>query len=421
MEKRRSWSYENKLVTIFFFAIGFVFFDRLAINYLVPFIQKDFTLTNTQIGLIGSALAITWAISGPLGGYLSDRVKSKKMVLAIFIFAFSLVSLLQGFAASFVMLLVLRLAMGLLEGPITPITQSILAVESSPARRGFNMGFTMNTGNAVFGSFLAPLIIVGLAKAFDWRMAFYLTIIPGLILAFFILKSVRNPKKGADEAILTVDSNEKVSFKDVMKHRNIWLSVIIFSCFMIYVMAFNIFGPTILVHYKHLSSGTMSIVMAAFGVGFAIFGIIVPAISDRIGRKPTSLIFGVLSIFTPLAVLYLNSVGLMVILVFIFASGMGVGALFMSVIPIESVPRKYAGVAVGLTIGIGEIFGGVLNPILSGMAADAWGLTAPLWISSGGGLLAFIFSLFIKETAPVKVLVHKEINVSEIDPVITDL
>src|SRR5213595_488801 len=166
MEKRRLWSYENKLVTIFFFSIGFVFFDRLAINYLVPFIQKDFSLSNTQIGLIGSALAITWAISGPLGGFLSDRVKSKKMVLAIFIIAFSVVSLLQGFAASFVMLLVLRLVMGLLEGPITPITQSILAVESSPSCRGFNMGFTMNTGNAVFGSFLAPLIIVGLANAF---------------------------------------------------------------------------------------------------------------------------------------------------------------------------------------------------------------------------------------------------------------
>ena len=50
----------------------------------------------------------------------------------------------------------------------------------------------MNTGNAVFGSLLAPLIIVALANAFDWHTAFYLTIIPGIILAFFILKSVRN-------------------------------------------------------------------------------------------------------------------------------------------------------------------------------------------------------------------------------------
>ena len=400
--KRKFWSYENKLVTIFFFSIGFVFFDRLAINYLIPFMQEEFTLTNTQIGLIGSALGITWAISGPLGGFLSDRVHNKKAVLALFVVLFSVLSLMHGLVASFGMLLVLRMIMGLLEGPITPITQSILAVESSEKRRGFNMGITMNTGNAVFGSFVAPLVIVALANAFDWRTAFYLTIIPGLILAAFILKSVKNPVISDMAAISSAAASEKVSFKDVIKHRNIWLSIVIFSCFMIYVMSFNIFGPTFLVNFKHFSPGTMSIIMAAFGAGFAIFGMLVPAISDRIGRKPTALIFGFLSIFTPLAVLFIDSVGLMVVMVFLFSSGMGVGALLMSVIPAETVPRQYAGVTVGLVIGIGEVFGGVLNPILSGMAADAWGLTAPLIIGSSASLIAFIFSLFLKETAPVK-------------------
>ena len=90
--------------------------------------------------------------------------------------------------------------MGVVEGPITPITQSILAVESSEKRRGFNMGLTMNTGNAIFGSFLAPLVIVALANVFDWHTAFYLTIIPGIILAIFIMKTMRNPQK-TDEAI----------------------------------------------------------------------------------------------------------------------------------------------------------------------------------------------------------------------------
>ena len=402
LEKRKFWSYENKLVTIFFFSIGFVFFDRLAINYLIPFMQEEFTLTNTQIGLIGSALGITWAISGPLGGFLSDRVHNKKAVLALFVVLFSVLSLMHGLVASFGMLLVLRMIMGVLEGPITPITQSILAVESSEKRRGFNMGLTMNTGNAVFGSFVAPLVIVALANAFDWRTAFYLTIIPGLILAAFILKSVKNPVISDMAAISSAAASEKVSFKDVIKHRNIWLSIVIFSCFMIYVMSFNIFGPTFLVNFKHFSPGTMSIIMAAFGAGFAIFGMLVPAISDRIGRKPTALIFGFLSIFTPLAVLFIDSVGLMVVMVFLFSSGMGVGALLMSVIPAETVPRQYAGVTVGLVIGIGEVFGGVLNPILSGMAADAWGLTAPLIIGSSASLIAFIFSLFLKETAPVK-------------------
>jgi len=110
-------------------------------------------------------------------------------------------------------------------------------------------------------------------------------------------------------------------------------------------------------------------------------------------------------------------------LVFLFSSGMGVGALVMSVIPTESVPVQYAGAAVGLTIGIGEFFGGFLSPILSGMAADAFGLGAPLLISAGGAFLAFFFSLFLKETAPVKIQVNKESDNKGIDTdtVVTDL
>lgn len=410
LEKRKFWTYENKIVALFFFSVGFVFFDRLAINYLIPFIQEDFTLTNTQIGLIGSALAITWAISGPLGGYLSDKVKSKKALLAFFVLGFSLVSLLHGLAASFVTLFVLRLIMGVVEGPITPITQSILAVESSEKRRGFNMGLTMNTGNAIFGSFLAPLVIVALANVFDWHTAFYLTIIPGIILAIFIQKTLRNPQKTVDANKSTAASTKKVSFKEVIKHRNIWLSIIVFSFFLIYVMAFNIFGPVFLVNVKGMSPGSMSLVMAAFGAGFAIFGILVPIISDRIGRKQATLIFGILSGFTPLAVIYVDSMALILALVFLFSSGMGVGSLVMSTIPAESVPVQYAGAAVGLVIGIGELFGGFLNPMLSGMAADTWGLAAPLIISSCAAFLSFAFSLFLRETAPVKVRVNAEIE-----------
>jgi len=85
MEKKKFWSYENKLTIIFFFVIGFVFFDRLAINYLFPMISVDLGLNYTQLGLLGAALALTWSISGPLGGFISDKVKSKKAMLAILV------------------------------------------------------------------------------------------------------------------------------------------------------------------------------------------------------------------------------------------------------------------------------------------------------------------------------------------------
>lgn len=400
---KKFWSYENKLVLIFFFTIGFVFFDRLAINYLFPMISVDLGLNYTQLGLLGAALALTWSISGPLGGFISDKVKSKKMMLAILVALFSVISLMHGLAQTFGMLFVLRLLMGIVEGPLIPQTQSILAMESSERRKGFNLGFTMNTSNALFGSILAPVLIVALANAFDWHTAFYLTIIPGLILSFFILKTVKNPDPVKIHAMHATQSTEKVKVRDVLRHRNIWLSIVVFSLVMTTLMAFQIFGPTYMVQAKGLSDTTMSFVMASFGVGYAIFGFLIPAISERTGRKSASVLSGLLLILVPLSVVFVDSIPLLMLLLFIGSAGSGVIGMSMSVIPVESVPLQYSGLAIGLTIGIGELVGGFLNPMVNGALADAFGIQTPLLVGAGAAVVALLFTLLFKETAPSKV------------------
>jgi len=403
MGNKKFWNYENKLVIIFFFTIGFVFFDRLAINYLFPMISQDLGLNYTQLGLLGSALALTWAISGPLGGFISDKVQSKKVMLALLVVAFSIISLLHGLAQSFAMLFVLRLLMGIVEGPLIPQTQSILAIESSERRKGFNLGFTMNTSNAIFGTILAPVVIVALANQFDWHTAFYLTIIPGLIIAFFIFKTVKNPDAKKLHSMHEYKSTEQVKVKDVLKNRNIILSIIIFSLVMTTLMAFQIFGPTYLVQAKGLSSSMMSLVMATFGVGYALFGFLIPMISEKIGRKPATIGSALALILVPIAAVYVESIPLMMALLFIGAAGSGVIGMSMSVIPVESVPLQYSGLAVGLTIGIGELFGGFLNPMVNGALADKFGIQIPLLVGAAVAVLAFLFTFLYKETAPSKV------------------
>lgn len=406
---KRFWSYENKIVTIFFFAVGFVFFDRLIINFLMPFIQEDLGLDNSQIGLLASALALTWAISSVIGGRISDHVKSKRMYLVTLVLAFSVASFFQGFASTFAILIILRLLMGLFEGPIIPVTQSVLALESSPHRRGFNLGLTMNTANGLFGSILAPLVIVAVALAFGWQTAFFLTIIPGLVLALFVFKVMREPKTASASAAAGEHDGGAVTdglvrpkgaVKELLKNRNIILSIIMFSGFMVYLMALQVFGPVYLTNVKGFAPGSMSIVLAAFGLGTAVWGFVVPLISDRIGRKPAAIVFGLLSILAPLALLFFNNPLFMAIAVFVFAAGMGVGGLAMSVIPTESVSPLYAGLAVGLPVGIGELIGGFLTPMLTGIAADQVGLPVALIVSSAGALVATVFALFLKETAP---------------------
>ncbi|WP_026821139.1 MFS transporter [Arthrobacter castelli] len=413
LAQTKFWTYENKIVAMFFFAVGFVFFDRLIINFLMPFIQEDLSLDNSQIGLLASALAITWAIASVIGGRISDKVGSKRLYLVVLILAFSVASFFQGFASTFAMLIIMRLMMGLFEGPIIPVTQSVLAMESSKHRRGFNLGLTMNTANGLFGSILAPLVIVAVAAAFGWRTAFFLTIIPGLILCLFVFKVMREPKPagqfsgpahlpddGGAAAAVDSTTGTKGKLKDVLKNRNIILSIIMFSGFMVYLMALQVFGPIYLTNVKGFTPGSMSIVLAAFGLGTALWGFVVPLISDRIGRKPSAAMFGLLSILAPLSLLFFDSPVFMAIAVFIFAAGMGVGGLAMSVIPTESVSPLYAGLAVGLPTGIGELIGGFLNPMLTGIAADQFGLYVALIVSSAGALVATFFALFLKETAP---------------------
>ncbi len=373
----------------------------------MPFIQADLGINNAQVGMLAGAAALTWSISSVVGGRLSDKVKSKRMFLIGLIIAFSIASMMQGLVGSFVHLIILRLLMGLFEGPSIPTTQSVLAIESSPHRRGFNLGLTMNTANGLFGSILAPIVIVAISQAFDWRIAFFFTVLPGLIIAFFVWKIMREPEPhdeaGSDYAAELKDGHSRGEIRQVLSNRNVILSVIMFGGFMVYLIVLQVYAPLLMTNMRGLSPTTMSLIMSAFGLGTALWGFIVPMLSDKFGRKPIAVIFGLLSVLAPLSVIYVENTALLGLCVFVFAAGMGVGGMAMSVIPAESVAPAMIGLAVGIPTGLGEFIGGFLSPIVAGIVADAQGLPAALMISAGGALVASITALFLKETAPSKI------------------
>lgn len=61
-------------------------------------------------------------------------------MLILSILVFSLFSALSGLVSGFAMLLIFRALMGIAEGPVLPIAQSLMVEKSQPQRRGFNMG-----------------------------------------------------------------------------------------------------------------------------------------------------------------------------------------------------------------------------------------------------------------------------------------
>jgi MFS family permease len=396
--------YETRLIWVLGITFGFLFLDRNAANYLMPFIASDLHFNNKQIGLVASALSFTWAIAAFLGGVFSDRSGNRKAILLTTVVAFSLCSFASGLAVSFLTLFLSRLLMGLAEGPFMPVAQSLLAIESTAARRGHNMGVMQNFGSNILGSFLAPLVLVAIANTSSWRWAFFLAGVPGLIMAVLVAKYVHPPAAAAVPApALTAAPGAGMRHGEMLRHRNMWLCMFM-SIFMVAWMVLGwAFLPQFYVKVRLLSTSQMSVLMSVLGLSAAFFSFVVPRLSDRYGRRPVIVLFNLIGLLVPLAALYFQgSLILLGVLIFAGWSASGTFPLFMSTIPSETIPARFIATSVGMVVGLGEILGGVSGPAIAGWAADLYGLRAPIIIMALCAVVGAFLALFLRETAPVR-------------------
>ena len=404
----RRWfsSYENRLLFVLSLSFGFVFFDRNAMSFLAPFVAADLSLSNTQIGLLVSALSLTWALSGYLLGARSDRSGRRKPYLLVAVIVFSVCSFFSGLASTFFMLLAARLLMGVAEGPILPISQSLMAMNSTASRRGHNMGIMQNFGSNLLGSCIAPLLLVALASHYHWRLAFIVAGIPGLIAACMIWKYVREPKEVVIAQPTTPSASQPVaagSLLELLRYRNVWLSMLI-ACFYVAWMVLGwAFMPVYYMNERQFGSTEMGILMSVLGASATLCSFIVPALSDRLGRRLVVVVFSLIGALTPLAALYFQGPFWMLCTVlFITWSASGVAPIFMATIPSETVPVHRIAACVGLVMGMGEVVGGVLSPVLGGWLADIHGLGAPLLLQAGCAIVVGVLGLGLIETAPLR-------------------
>jgi len=61
--KSKVLTYENGLLVLLGFTFGIVFFERNAIGPLAAYIIKDLSLSQAEVGLLGSGLSLAWAVS----------------------------------------------------------------------------------------------------------------------------------------------------------------------------------------------------------------------------------------------------------------------------------------------------------------------------------------------------------------------
>lgn len=391
----RTKGYQVWVTALLSLNFGILFFDRNALNFLMPFVQPDLNLTNTQVGMFSSALSLTWAISGLLVGRISDRLGSKKPVVVLATVAFCLCSFISGAASSFMMLLGARLLMGAAEGGVMPVSHAIIVSEVRPERRGLAMGVAQNLGSNLLGSGLAPLLLVPIAVASGWRTGFYLAAVPGLVTAALIWFTLHEPSSEVVD-----DAKPKVTLREAFAHRNVMLCTIISVLLVSYLVVCWAFMPLYLTKVGGFQADTMGWLMATLGISASIGSFAVPALSDAIGRRPVMIVFSFLGLAVPVGALYIGSKWGLAAVFFVGWGLNGLFPMFMATIPAESVDPRLTATLTGLVMGIGEVLGGVIAPFLAGTLADAYGLSAPLWLMAACTLAASACALGLLESAP---------------------
>ena len=171
--------------------------DRMILSILFPDIKAEFGLTDTQLGFLGGiSFALFYATMGLPIAKLSDQYSRKRLIIASLII-FSIMTALGGMATGFISLLVFRIGVGIGEAGVNPASHSIIADYFPPQRRAFAMAILM-----LGGSFGMMFGFVGggfIAEAYNWRIALVSVGVPGLLLAFVMARSLREPGRGTYE------------------------------------------------------------------------------------------------------------------------------------------------------------------------------------------------------------------------------
>jgi MFS family permease len=168
--------------------------DRLVFGILVEDIKAEFRLSDFEMGLLGGlAFSLVYVLAGFPAARLADRSTRKNIVAAAIAF-WSLMTAACGLATGFWTLFAARTGVGVGEGCSGPSSQSLVADYFTRGELAKAMGFL--TIGATMGT-AGGLIIGGqLAEMFNWRWAFILMGLPGLLLGGVIYLTVREPMRG---------------------------------------------------------------------------------------------------------------------------------------------------------------------------------------------------------------------------------
>jgi sugar phosphate permease len=408
--------------------------DRSNVGTVLPYMQQEFHVSNTALGAISSFFFLGYAISQIPAGILIGRLGTRTIV-SVAVLLFSVITFLMGFTTTAVMLIVLRLLLGVLEGP-TPVGMTSTINRWFPTKeKGLATGVYI--ASTQVAPLVVPVIAVFIAEAAGWRAVFHWFAIPGAIMAIVFFLVVRSKPGDAklvnqaeadyisdvagavpvvarefgdmgiiDRIIRLRDSAPLGDARSVLKSWNVWGITLAYFFMNNVLYGMITWVPTYLKDARGFDAVGMGFIASTPFIGGIIGAIAGGAVSDRLfrgRRKPTALITALMTaIMMALVIVLPQNTPLLVTALILTGFFLNIGwSSFTSYAMNLTTGRSYP-----FTIAVinsGGNLGGFFAPIIVGALLDATGSYSVAFSYFVGVLVVgFVLLLSITEIRPRK-------------------
>jgi len=412
--------------------------DRANLGVAMPFIRKEFDMTNAEAGGLMSLFLLAYALAQIPAGFAFARIGVSKILPGAMILT-SILTGLVGTAGSLLALKIYRFGLGLAEGPL-PISMTSTINNWFPAReKGIASGIFLSA--VKFGPVIVPPLCAIIISVWGWREIFFFFAVPGIILSgvwYFLVADHPSKSRFVNKAELDyiLDEGEQVqaaaasaskpsprwikkldvfikrraetplaSNRQVFKSWNIWGCATSY-CFQLGVSSVLLtWIPTYLMTVKGFSVMNMGLVSAAPWVGAVLGNLLGGYFSDRFlgGRRKPGMLLSALGTSLMMYLLINSpaeplSYGLLLMLTGVVLS-LGFSS-YMSY-PMGLASKTTFPIANAIVNMVGQL-GAAATPFLTGLLLDSYGWNYVFGFLAIGSFTSFVLLLTIAEPIPNK-------------------
>lgn len=372
---------------------------------LLPIIGNELGLSFSQIGLIMTCQYVAGAVANIPGGALVDTVGRKGLLMGVSLFWVGFPYLLMSFSHGYLMLLGCVALVGVGNSLWHPTAIPTLA-RRYPERKGYVLSLHGMGGNA--GDALAPLVVGALLAVMTWREVMVLNVLPGLVMSLLILvflgtlKLGRRPASPSSSAATAAGAEGEgqsiasylAGLRELFRNR----SLVLLST----SGAFRSMTQNALLTFLPLYlAREMGWQIAAVGVGMFVLqaaGLaaspVAGHLSDKLGRR--SVLMASMAM-TAVVLVFMAVAGKSPAFVFLIAV---LGFFLYAIRPViqawtlEATPKHMGGSAIGVLFGA-QSMGAAVSPLMGGLIADSYGLSATFYFLAITIVLANLFILLM--------------------------